>query len=103
MPPPVGGQPLVATKLFVPRLRPNRVDRARLRERLDQSRHAVVVSAPAGSGKSTLLADWAAASGERVAWLSLEVTDNEPRRFLNYLLAALRAAEITSWGEVEAQ
>src|SRR5262245_32565478 len=103
MQPSVGGQPLVATKLFVPRLRPNRVDRARLRERIDQSRHAVLISAPAGSGKSTLLADWAASCGERVAWLSLEPTDDDLRRFVNYLLAALRNAEITAWGEIDAQ
>ncbi len=54
---PAGEAPLVATKLFVPRLRPKRVDRTRLRDRLDASRHTVPGSAPAGSGKSTLLAD----------------------------------------------
>src|SRR3954466_7176266 len=91
--------PLVATKLFVPRLRPNRVHRARLHDRLDESRHVVLVSAPAGSGKSTLLADWVAACPDRVAWLSLESPDDQPRRFVNYVLAALRHAEATTWSE----
>lgn len=96
---PAAQPPLVATKWFVPRLRPGRVERARLRERLEQSRHTVVVSAPAGSGKSVLLADWAATCGERVAWLSLEPGDDDPSRFTNYLLAALRNAAITTWSE----
>ena len=52
----------MATKLFVPRPRPNRVHRPRLRGRLDDSRHTILVSAPAGSGKSTVLADWKIAS-----------------------------------------
>lgn len=94
-----GAVPLVATKLFVPRLRPNRVDRSRLRERLDASRHAVLISAPAGSGKSTLLADWAATSGERIAWVSLDSADDDLRRFVGYLLAALRNVEAIGWME----
>src|SRR5262245_26080079 len=97
---PASEAPLVATKLFVPRLRPNRVDRARLRDRLDGSRHTVLISAPAGSGKSTLLADWAASAGERVAWVSLDGADDDVRRFVGYLMAALRNVEAIGWTEV---
>jgi LuxR family maltose regulon positive regulatory protein len=100
MQPAAGEAPLVATKLFVPRLRQNRVDRGRLRERLEESRHAVLVCAPAGSGKSTLLADWATVTEERVAWVSLETLDDEPRRFVNYVLASLRHVHATSWSEM---
>jgi ATP/maltotriose-dependent transcriptional regulator MalT len=89
--------PLVATKLFVPRLRPNRVDRPRLREGLDRARPLVLVSAPAGSGKSTVLADWAASTDARVAWVSLEPGDDDPRRFLEYVLAALREVGAIRW------
>lgn len=96
---PAAQPPLVATKWFVPRLRPDRVNRVRLRERLDAGRHTVLVSAPAGSGKSVLLADWASTCGEPVAWLSLEPGDDDVGRFANYLLAALRNAEITTWSE----
>ena len=56
--------PLLAAKTYLPRPVSGRVERARLRERLDQAlsnqRRLVLVSALAGSGKSTLLADWAA-------------------------------------------
>lgn len=85
---------LLATKLFVPRPRPNRVDRARLRDQLDAARGGTVAlaAAPAGSGKSTLLADWALGAQRRVAWLSLDPGDDEPCRFLNYVIAALKNA-----------
>jgi LuxR family maltose regulon positive regulatory protein len=49
-----------------------------------------LVSAPAGFGKTTLLAQWLAESGTPVAWLSLEPEDNDPVRFLTYLIAALQ-------------
>ena len=42
-----------------------------------------LVSAPAGFGKTTLLTQWAAklvapTAGTKVAWVSLDVHDNEP-------------------------
>jgi LuxR family maltose regulon positive regulatory protein len=52
----------------------------------------VMVIAPAGSGKSTLLSEWchsALTRGARVAWLSLDPGDNDPARFVLYLIAAL--------------
>lgn len=86
--------PLLATKLFVPPPRPNRVDRARLRDQLDAARGGTVTlaAAAAGSGKSTLLADWALSAQKRVAWLSLDTSDDAPSRFLGYVIAALRHA-----------
>jgi len=85
--------PLLATKLFVPRPRPNLVSRARLRDQLDARRGGTVTlaAAPAGSGKSTLLADWALAAENPVAWLSLDPGDDEPCRFLSYIIAALKS------------
>jgi len=52
---------LLATKLSIPRPRPDRLARARLFQRLDEGmgRGLVLVCAPAGFGKTTLLADWA--------------------------------------------
>jgi ATP/maltotriose-dependent transcriptional regulator MalT len=86
--------PILLTRLAIPSPRPVRVLRPRLTARLDQAsnyRMAVVI-APAGSGKSSLLSEWchlAIERGEKVAWLSLESGDNDPARFLLYVINAL--------------
>ena len=99
--PPLGARrphplhPLLPTKLHVPRLRPSLVPRAHLVERLEQGadRALTLVSAPAGFGKTTLLAQWLMESEIPVAWLSLEAEDNDPTRFLSYLIAALQTLD----------
>ena len=52
---------LLATKLHIPRPRPNVLARPRLLERLTQGavRELTLVCAPAGFGKTSLLGDWA--------------------------------------------
>jgi len=40
-----------------------------------------------------LLAQWLVESGTPVAWLSLEAEDNDPTRFLSYLIAALQTLD----------
>src|SRR5918998_4606872 len=84
--------PILATKLFVPPPRPGVVLRPRLIERLNEGLHhrLTLVSAPAGFGKTTLLGEWVAGCGRPAAWLSLDESDNDPTRFLAYLVAALR-------------
>ena len=84
--------PLLATKLYMPRLRPNMVSRPRLIERLSAGLHRklTLISAPAGFGKSTLLSEWTLGLGRPIAWLSLDDQENDPTRFLTYLVAALR-------------
>jgi len=52
-----------------------------------------IVAAPAGSGKTTLLAEWASMARQSVAWLSLEAADDQPERFLTYLVAALSSLD----------
>jgi LuxR family maltose regulon positive regulatory protein len=89
---------LVTTKLRPPRTRPKLVARPRLREALaaGEGRRLTLVSAPAGFGKTTLLNEWlqSCAGGERsIAWVSLDEGDNDPARFLSYLIAALRTIE----------
>ena len=91
----VAGQDvLLATKLHVPRRRPGFVPRPRLVGRLEEglARGLVLVCAPAGSGKTVLLADWARHGGRPVAWLSLDVGDNDPARFWRHVVAALGQA-----------
>src|SRR5512143_117803 len=56
-----------------------------------------LVSAPAGSGKTTVLSEWyrahqRARASAAPAWLSLDDFDNEPRRFLAGLIAAVQEA-----------
>src|ERR687890_1928582 len=88
---------LVTTKVRVPRTRTELVPRPRLRETLvrNERRRLTLVSAPAGFGKTTLLSEWLedrSEDGRPVAWLSLEEADNDPARFLAYLVSALRLA-----------
>jgi LuxR family maltose regulon positive regulatory protein len=70
------------------------VARPRLAERLYQEggRKVTLVSAPAGFGKTTLLGKWVknqADKGRPVAWLTLDEDDNDPARFLSYLVTAI--------------
>jgi LuxR family maltose regulon positive regulatory protein len=84
--------PILATKLYVPPPRPEAVPRPHLIERLNEGLHRklILVCAPAGFGKSTLLSEWVATLPRPAAWLSLDEGDNDPTRFLTYLVAALR-------------
>ena len=85
--------PILATKLYSPPPRPRVVLRPRLIERLNEGslhRRLTLVSAPAGFGKTTLVSEWVAGCGRPAAWLSLDEGDNDPARFLSYLVAALR-------------
>ena len=87
--------PLLSTKLHLPRSRVQLVPRSHLVERLQQgvAGALTLVSAPAGSGKTTLLTQWLAETRMPVAWLSLEAEDNDPTRFLSYLIAALQTLD----------
>ena len=81
-----------ATKLYLPRLRPNVVIRPCLLERLNEGLHRnlTLISAPAGFGKTTLVSACVALIERPTAWLSLDEGDNDPARFLAYLVAALQ-------------
>ncbi|HEX5204254.1 MAG TPA: AAA family ATPase, partial [Actinoplanes sp.] len=89
-----GADTLLATKLYLPRLRSGFVARPRLLDQLGDPlrRELILVSAPAGSGKTSLLADWARRSRMPVAWLSLDAGDNDPARFWRHVVAALDPA-----------
>ena len=85
--------PILATKLYIPAPRPKVVLRPRLIERLNDGLHRklTLISAPAGFGKTTLVSEWVADCKRPVAWLSLDEGDNDPSRFLAYLVAALHS------------
>jgi len=104
---------LVQTKLHPPLLREDVIHRPALLDALCRavaSYPLTLLSAPAGYGKTTLLADFGfrisdlglgGTSGDQIrnsqsairnslAWLTLDEEDNDPTRFLAYLIAALR-------------
>ncbi len=111
--------PLLTTKLYIPAPRPSVVGRPHLIARLNAGRHRklTLISAAAGFGKTTLVSEWIAdpsrtsfrlpivdfglkgqsiqnpqskIQNPAVAWLSLDEADNDPTRFLTYLVAALQ-------------
>lgn len=88
---PEQGELLLSTKLYVPPLRANRIPRPHLFEQLNRGldQALILVSAPAGYGKTTLVSGWLHETGTSAAWLSLDEADNDPIRFLSYLLTAL--------------
>ena len=84
--------PILLTKLYIPPPRPSVVLRPRLIARLNAGLHGALtlIAAPAGFGKTTLVSDWVAGNARPTAWLSLDAGDNDPARFLAYLVAALQ-------------
>src|SRR5512141_657457 len=89
---------LLSTKFYVPPARPNGVSRPRLIEQLNEGlssgRKLTLISAPAGFGKTTLVSEWVAVCERPVTWLSLDEGDNDPTRFLAYLVAALQTVDV---------
>ncbi len=82
---------LLRTKLYVPSIRPGQISRLRLFDLLNSGldKALILVSAPPGYGKTTLVSSWLAETNLPSAWLSLDDGDNDPIRFLNYLLTTL--------------
>ncbi|MCJ7660769.1 MAG: hypothetical protein MUO67_16590, partial [Anaerolineales bacterium] len=105
---------LLTTKLYIPPPRPDLVQRPCLIERLNLglSGKLTLVSAPAGFGKTTLVSEWvdnlrvdstkANQIDNKIAWLSLDESDNDRVRFLTYFIAALNQNEgiDTTFGKV---
>ena len=95
------GTSLLITKLRTPPVRPALVPRPRLIERLNAgleldhsfARKLTLICAPAGYGKTTLVSTWLADLHRIYCWLSLDESDNDPARFLTYLVAALQAVD----------
>jgi LuxR family maltose regulon positive regulatory protein len=105
--------PILKTKLYMPPARSDLISRPRLTGRLNTSlpeegaglsencfaRKLTLISAPAGFGKTTLMSEWVHTvrahrdAPLQAAWLSLDEGDNDPVRFLTYLIAALQTVE----------
>ena len=84
--------PILATKLYIPPPGRTIVLRPRLSERLNEGlrRKLTLISAPAGFGKTTLVSEWIGGHELPAVWLSLDTGDNDPTRFLLYLVAGLQ-------------
>jgi LuxR family maltose regulon positive regulatory protein len=100
---------ILTTKLYIPPPHAACAVRARLLEQLDAGlrlgHRLLLICAPAGFGKTTLLSEWianfrlpslgfgseipAGSTTPKSCWISLDEDDNDPTRFLMYLLASL--------------
>jgi LuxR family maltose regulon positive regulatory protein len=83
---------LLASKFYYPPRPQDFVQRSHILECLDTGLGGklTLVSAPAGFGKTTLVSEWVRGCDHPTAWLSLDKNDNDPSRFLIYLIAALQ-------------
>lgn len=90
--------PLLKTKFYVPSRRSNLVFRPRLFARMDESLNLqcrlTLVSARAGSGKTIFVSEWLHQQDRPFTWLSLDPEDNDPWRFLRYLVEAFQRLNI---------
>lgn len=91
--------PLLETRLRPPHLPAQLIERPHLLALLDsgQRQKLTLLHAPAGFGKTTLVNCWLARRRVEtptfVAWLSLEVGDNDPLRFWSMLIAACQLSD----------
>ena len=85
-------RPLLRTKLYIPRPRPNLVSRSHLIEHLNasQAHKLTLISAPPGFGKTTLLSAWIPQNQYCVTWISLDSGDNDPFLFWSYIISAVQ-------------
>ncbi|MBG6225276.1 ATP/maltotriose-dependent transcriptional regulator MalT [Arthrobacter sp. CAN_A2] len=91
---------ITRAKTTIPPTGAHELDRPRLTTRLDAFREdgcrAITIGAAAGSGKTTLAAQWArrrVASGDHVAWVSLDPSDNASGRFWDLVTEALEPSD----------
>jgi LuxR family maltose regulon positive regulatory protein len=98
---------LLQTKLNIPPLRPLLVERTHIIEKINEgllakgaldasqlfNRKLSLISAPAGFGKTTLMSSWIRQLDMPAAWLSLDEGDNEPNRFVYYMIASLQEVQ----------
>ncbi len=86
-----------SSKCYIPQLHYDAVLRNRLFEKLNQGLNSslTLVSASAGFGKTTLIASWVKSIDAKVAWLSLDLKDDDPSRFFSFLICALQRLDIS--------
>jgi ATP/maltotriose-dependent transcriptional regulator MalT len=90
--------PLIATKIAMPQSAQTLVARTNVLAQCvaDLDHPCTLVAAPAGFGKTTMLlmaGEEVQRQGWRVAWVTLEESEQDPTRFWQYVLAALDSAQ----------
>lgn len=79
-----------SNRLIIPQPVAARVSRPGLVDRMERARQSLgLVAAPAGFGKTTALAEWARTTDAGVAWLSCDVSDEDPSLFWTDLIASI--------------
>ncbi len=83
--------PVTRTRIIVPRVRGDFLSRPRLLEILNGfiDKKLILVSAPAGYGKTSLLIDFASKLDIPVCWYAIDPLDQDPLRFISYLIASI--------------
>ena len=90
---------VLSTKLYIPPIQSSLVQRPRLVQHLEHGYQAgkriTLVSALAGFGKTTVIREWITDKvlGKPFGWLSLDDGDNDPVRFLTYLVSAIQKVD----------
>jgi len=84
--------PILTSKLQMPALRHNLVQRPALMTHLNAGLHRklTLISAPAGFGKTTVTSSWITQHKISAAWVSLHEHDRDPSRFLAHMIAAIQ-------------
>ncbi|MGL1890661.1 MAG: LuxR C-terminal-related transcriptional regulator [Spirochaetaceae bacterium] len=83
---------IIKTKLNSPKAGSNLIKRHRLLDVLEQNNqhNLILVSASAGFGKTTLITEWLQKIKGFYCWYSLDLSDNDPKQFLTYMIATLQ-------------
>ncbi len=83
---------ILATKLQCPNLPGDFIPRQKLINYVNENieRPLTLVSAGGGFGKSTFVSSWLRGIPYKNAWFSVDEGDNDLRKFINYLIAAIQ-------------
>lgn len=84
-------QPIIQTKVVIPRRRPDLLSRPRLIDLLHDlvDYRLILAVAPAGYGKTSLFIDFAHQADIKVCWYSVEESDADFSRFFTYFVSAI--------------
>lgn len=96
---------ILLTKLYIPKTRSKLIKHESLIEKfnsgMERGSKLTLISAPAGYGKTTLVLELIDTIKNNYSWISLDDGDNDIKRFLTYIIAAVKNAKITIGRDME--